>query len=122
MRSYCLGTDELRRFIEIELDGKSYFDDELYLRSIIENWHCWDTELVLLATTLSQHLERVIKAGADAQSVLSWIMMRSSDTLLTLEGFGDSFVTYMLSQSRHDGITIEDELIRIKQLQLERWY
>lgn len=122
MGSYCLTSHELRRFFEIELESRNYFDDEVELHNIFENWHSWEIELVFLATTLSQHLERVIKTGNDAQSILQNISTLLDETWLTLEGFDDAFVTYMLNQTRQDNTTMEDELIRVRQLQSEHHY
>jgi hypothetical protein len=111
MKPYCLDKDELHRFIEVEIEGGEVYEDEIEFRYLLDNWRSWDTELICLATSLSQILEQKLKSDADALTILkSTYSLEESGPWLTIEGFDEGFVTYFLSYSRNSESTIENDL------------
>lgn len=116
MRSLCFNNEQLNRFIEIECAAGEFFDDEIEFRNTLVDWRAWETEIVFLATTLSQVLERKIKLGQDAHSLLDNVSALLNSACLSIEGFDENFVTFMFHHRRRDEMTMEEELIRIRNL------
>lgn len=114
MGSCCISSPQIDRFVEIVLEGDDFLDDESEMAHLLEQWHAWETELVFLSNLLSQMLERKLKIGEDASSILRSIVELASYKYLTIEGFSENFVQYLLRHKRLSGTTIEDELIRIR--------
>ncbi len=123
MRAYCLDKQELNRLIEIEPIGRVLDDDETPFRHLLDDWQSWDIEFICLATSLSQILERRLRQGLDVESILEWVYSLSERTgLFTVEGFDEDFVAYMLRYVRQTDLSIEENLIEIRNLQNEHIY
>ena len=116
MTPYCLCKEELRRFIEIEMEGQKPREDEAEFEFVLSGWQTWDIELICLATALSQLLEHKIKSKEDVFSLLTEINNLLADTgrWLNVEGFDEEFVSYMLSFVRDPSLSIEDNLVMIR--------
>ena len=111
MKPHCLNKVELNRFISIASRNGEISDEEAGLQRLVESWHNYDTELICLATTLSQILEQKIKMGENTLALLENIYgLEQSGRWLSIEGFGENFVRYFLDYSRNAGLTIEDDL------------
>jgi hypothetical protein len=123
MRAYCLNKEELNRLIEVELEGRVLGDSEISFRYLLDDWQSWDIEFVCLATSLSQILERILKQELDAKSTLEWIYSLSERTgLFTVEGFDEDFVAHMLLYVRQTDLSIEENLVEIRNEQSEYIY
>ncbi len=116
MNPYCLNTTELNRFLEIEFENGKFDDDEDISQSLLENWRLWYTEFICTATSFSIILEQRQKNDRPAGSLLRKVysLLEDSGHWLTIEGFGEDFVDYLLRHSRTDGLSIEDDLIAFR--------
>ena len=112
MNPYCLNEEELKQFVEVELQGREIYDDEEEFNHLLEGWRAWDTEFICLATIFSIFLEQQLKLGQSAEFVLSEIFAMAEKTglWLTLEGFGEEFVSYFLRHTRDETLTIDEDL------------
>ena len=113
LKPHCLTQKELSHFIEIELHDSVNESDEKDLAPILESWHSWDKELICLATVFSQYLEKKLKANDNAIDILDNIFdlpENKSGLWVTIEGFGEEFVKYFLSNLRNSKMSIEDDL------------
>jgi len=123
MRAHCLCKEELNRLVEIELEGKDLYEEEFNFQCLLDDWRCWDVEFMCLATCLSQILEQRLKRGVDARPILSGIYSLSERAgLFTVEGFGEDFVAYMLRHVRQGELSIEENLVQIRNLLSEHVY
>jgi len=119
MRGHCLQKEELDRLIKVELEGKTLHQDDekqVAFQYLLDSWKSWDIEFICLATILSQILERKIRQGVNAQSTLEQVYSLSERTGLGLviEECGDDFVTYMLRFARRDNLSMEENLVEIR--------
>lgn len=116
--------EELNRLIEIELEGRVLYDDATAFRYLLDGWRSWDIEFICLATCLSQILEQTLKQGLDAQSVLEGVYSLPEKTGLgfTIEEFGEDFAVYMLHYVRQADLSIEENLVEIRNLLSEYVY
>ena len=92
--------------------GRDIYDDEEEFNHLLENWRAWDTEFIYLATVFSRFLEQQLKLDQDVEFILSEIfgMPEKTGLWLTLEGFGEDFVTYFFRHTRDETLTIDEDL------------
>ena len=116
MIQHCLDGAELYRVIDIILENKEPYDDEEDLAVLLETWKNWDTELICIATSLSQLLEREQKQQHDANKLLQRIYGMSEEFGLSLviEQIDEKFVNYMLAHVRRSGYTLDEDLSYIR--------
>ncbi len=112
MNPYCLNEEELKQFVEVELQGREIYDDKEEFDHLLESWRAWDTEFICLATIFSRFLEQQLRLGQNAEQILHEIftMTEKPGLWLTLEGFDEEFVAYFLRHSRDEKLTIDEDL------------
>lgn len=116
MRKHCLRDDELTKLVEIELGGVRILDDEVVLKKLFEDWYSWDVEFVCLVTILSYVLERKQKKSINALPVLRHLynLPDLSGLGLVFEQMDENFIAYLLQFTRSSNLSIDDELIEIR--------
>ncbi len=125
MRGYCLRKEELDCLIQVELEGKTLHQDDekqVVFQYLLDSWKNWDIEFICLVTILSQILERRLKQGVNAQSILEKVYSLPERTGLVIEECGDDFVTYMLKFARQDNLSMEENLVEIRNQLSEHVY
>lgn len=124
MEKQCLSKEHLSRLIEVELDGKSLYDDEGNFKGILDAWKSWDVELICFATSLLQILENRQKKSEDIVSLLSRFhaLHRDNGFLLDIERLDEVFIKYMFRYVRQSGVPIEEDLLEIRQNLAEHKY
>ena len=115
MFHHCLALEQLTRFVEVEIEGRKLYNDEIIIKELFSNWHTWDIELVCLTHLLSRVLERKQKDLANVQSILSSIFQISEEKgfIFTFEQINETFVNYMFEFDRQSTMDIDEQLIEI---------
>lgn len=111
MNPYCLTEEELKKFIELVLQGEEIYDDGEF-NHLLESWRVWDTELICLTTIFSRFLEKQLKLEQNVEFILSEIFALDEKIglWLTLEGFDEAFVSYFFRHTRDETLTIDEDL------------
>jgi len=116
MLQHCLSREQISRFLETEIAGGVFYEDEVELRNLLDLWRTWDAELICLTSLLSISLERQQKNLVDVHNMLlKFYALRDVEGMnLTIDELDESFVKYMLSFPRSNDFSLEEELIEIR--------
>lgn len=117
MEKRCLSKESLDRLIEVELSGKSLYEEDVELRDLLKAWKSWEVELIIFATSLLQILENRQKKSKDIRSLLNQfqVLIQDNGFLLEIERLDLEFIEYMFQFVRQVDTPIEQELLEIRQ-------
>lgn len=108
---YCLDGEELNELIDYKFTNVALENNDLRLR--IENAESWQDDICVLAYTLSFLLLNRTKRGENCQDILALAYNLENDMSCFIHEIDYRFVDYMLSHTREDGFSLEENLISL---------
>lgn len=95
-------------------------DEEI--KTQVESAKDWHDQLICLSYFLSIILERKKEDGEDCQKVIDEIYKLPEALFLSIQEFNSDFVRYMLSHTRNNSLSLEEDLVLLQNDLAERLY
>lgn len=124
MFHHCLSVEQINRFIEVQIEGKQIYDDEVELQNLIHGCHSWDVELVCFTYLLTKVLVRRQKNGLDISFVMAALRRLSveADIALAFEEIDADFISYLYRFFRRIELSLDEDLVELRLRMSEHQY
>ncbi len=110
--NYCLNTSELSQLIDFKAGGSDIEDEELRLR--VDYAENWVEQLGALTYLFCHILERRANSGVDCQNLIILLYQLAEQMSIRIQECDSYFIEYMLSNLRHENLSLEEELVGLQ--------
>lgn len=114
---FSLSREQLHKLIDANWNETSVHPEDKELQKLLGGCREWNFELVCCNYFVAQILDQKLKRGEDIQNlntILKRILNIHEEINLTIEEFDERFIRYLYENIRNKKLSLEDNLIDIR--------